>query len=160
LQASSRTVTVGSSTVFAATVSGTAPLAYQWFKDGNALMDSTNVSGSVSNVLTLSVISTNDAGNYSLTVSNSYGVAASSNALLTVSTASGSPKIVVQPVGQSVGVSNSVSFSVTASGGLPLHYQWRKSGTKIFGATNSVFSIARVKTSDAAVYSVTITNGW
>lgn len=157
-QAASRLATVGTTTIFSASVSGTAPVTFQWLKNGAPLIDGGNLSGSSSNVLTISTVSTNDAGNYSLFVTNLYGNATSSNAVLTVSTSTGAPRITAQPTAQSVVVSNSVTFSVTASGADPLHYQWRKGTARINGATNSTFSIASTRTSDAGNYSVVITN--
>lgn len=51
------------------------------------------------------------------------------------------------------------SFSVTAAGTAPFTYQWRKGGVNISGATNSSYSISPVVASDAASYSVVVTNG-
>jgi hypothetical protein len=155
LQATNRAVKVGSNTVFRATVAGTAPFVYQWFKDGNPLTDGGNISGSVSNTLTVSALTTNDAGIYFLTVSNAAGAATSTNAVLTVLVP---PAIVTQPVSQTIVVSNAVTFSVSATGTAPLRYQWRKAGVAISSATNATYSLASVKTTDAAIYSVVINN--
>ncbi len=155
LQATNRAVKIGSNTVFRATVAGTAPFAYQWFKDGNPLTNGGNISGSISNALTVSTLTTNDAGIYFLTVSNAAGAASSTNAVLTVLVP---PAIVTQPVSQTIVASNAVTFSVSATGTAPLRYQWRKAGVAIAGATNANYSLAKVKTTDAAVYSVVVTN--
>lgn len=70
----------GGIVTFAVIAEGASPLAYQWFRSGNALTGKTN-SG-----LTLTNVQTNQAGYYSVTVSNAFGMTTSSNALLTVST--------------------------------------------------------------------------
>src|SRR5439155_23434062 len=57
---------------------GTAPLSYQWSLNGSALADATNAS------LTLTGVTTNQAGAYSLLITNLYGSAVSSNANLGV----------------------------------------------------------------------------
>jgi pectate lyase len=76
-----QSVVVGQTVNFSVTAAGTQPLFYQWyFEDVSPLLDATNP------VLTLTGVTTNDAGNYSVVVSNGYGTATSSNATLTVST--------------------------------------------------------------------------
>ncbi len=72
------TVLQGINAVFSAAASGSSPLAYQWFYNGLGLF------GATSNVLTLASVSTNNAGNYSLVVTNAYGSATSSVVALTV----------------------------------------------------------------------------
>ncbi len=80
-QPQTQTVVQGQTVNFSVTAAGTQPLFYQWyFNDISPLLDATNP------VLTLTGVTTNDAGNYSVVVSNSYGTAVSSNATLTVST--------------------------------------------------------------------------
>jgi len=50
-------------------------------------------------------------------------------------------------------------FTVTvASGTLPFTYQWLKNGAPIGGATNASFTITSVVLSDAATYTVVVTN--
>ena len=155
VQATNRFAKLGTNTVFRAAASGTAPFNFQWFKDGVALADGGNISGSLSNVLTVANLTTNDTGAYFLTASNAAGSATSSNAVVTVVVP---PVIITQPASQSVAVSNAVTFSVAATGTAPLRYQWRKGTMPIAGATNFNYTIVRVKTTDAAAYSVVITN--
>ncbi len=69
---------VGDPANFDATATGTLPLGYQWMKDGAALAGQTNAS------LTLPAVATTDAGNYSVTVSNAWGVVVSRSAALRV----------------------------------------------------------------------------
>ena len=155
VQATNRWAKEGSNTIFRATVSGTAPISYQWFKNGSALTDEGNISGSVSNVLTVANLTTNDSGNYFLTVSNIAGSASSSNATLTVFIP---PTIVDSPLDQVVVVSNNATFNVAAAGTEKLRYQWRKDNKVIKDATNASLTIPRVKVADAANYTVVVTN--
>jgi hypothetical protein len=67
------------------------------------------------------------------------------------------PAITSQPAAQVVCAGSPASFFISATG-TGLTYQWRKDGTNISGATSSSFSIATVSASDAANYSVVITN--
>lgn len=68
----------GSFATFTVTTTGTAPLSYQWHKDG------VNVPGATSASLTLSNVQTNEVGNYAVVITNAYGSVTSSVAVLTV----------------------------------------------------------------------------
>ncbi|MDD5141112.1 MAG: immunoglobulin domain-containing protein [Verrucomicrobiales bacterium] len=149
------TVAQGSSASFSVTVSGTAPLSFQWLKNGVA------IPGANSNVLTFSAVTTNDTASYFVVVTNAVGNASSFSAALTVLVP---PAIVAQPVDASVAAGTNVTFTVTASGSAMLTYQWRKNGGSlsnggnVSGATSATLSLANVSATDAANYSVTVTN--
>ncbi len=68
------------------------------------------------------------------------------------------PAITTQPGAQTTNVGGSASFSITATGTAPLTYQWRKGGVDISGATSATLALANVQTSDAADYTVVVTN--
>ncbi len=72
----------GGSASFAVQVSGTAPLSYQWSGPSGL------ISGATNQTFTLSNVSTNNAGNYSVTITNQFGTVTSSNAALTVTAGS------------------------------------------------------------------------
>src|SRR5207249_4944196 len=55
-------------------------------------------------------------------------------------------------------VGGTATFTVEASGGDPLTYQWYFNGTPITGATDSTLTIPNVQLSDAGQYSVQISN--
>ena len=79
----SRSVVAGSSTTFGVTATGSGTLGYQWRKDGSA------ISGATSSSLTLSAVSSSDAGSYDVIVSNSIGSATSAAATLSVTASTG-----------------------------------------------------------------------
>ena len=54
-------------------------------------------------------------------------------------------------------VGDSVTFSVTANGTTPLHYQWRKDGGNV-GTDSSSYTIASVVAGDAGSYDVVVSN--
>jgi hypothetical protein len=83
-QAQSQSVAAGSSITFSVTVSGTAPLSYQWQKNGANLADGGNLSGATSSALALANVQTNDAGAYQVVVTNSIGSVTGAVATLTV----------------------------------------------------------------------------
>jgi pectate lyase len=79
-QPSSLVVLLGGTANFSAVAGGTTPIYYQWFKNGSPIAGATTSSLSVTNV------QTTNAGNYTVTASNSVSTAASATAVLTVTT--------------------------------------------------------------------------
>ena len=74
----------GGVATFNVQVSGSAPLSYQWSINGTNLSNGGPIDGATSSILTIKNISPNNAGLYSVVVSNSFGTAASSDAPLTL----------------------------------------------------------------------------
>lgn len=68
------------------------------------------------------------------------------------------PSITNHPQSQTVLVGNGVTFSVQADGSTPLFYQWQSNGVNVAGATNATLSFNNLQTSEAASYSVVVTN--
>jgi uncharacterized repeat protein (TIGR03803 family) len=77
-QPASQTNLAGASVSLSVTVFGAPPLYYQWQQNG------TNLPGANSRVLTLDNLSANQAGTYSVIVSNALGTATSGGATLTI----------------------------------------------------------------------------
>jgi hypothetical protein len=75
---------VGKNAGFSVTATGTAPLNYQWLKNGTAFVDAGAISGARTNLLTFTPAATNHAGSYSVIVTNLGGAVTSSVALLNV----------------------------------------------------------------------------
>jgi hypothetical protein len=86
----SRTVKAGAKAVFKVKAKGGKPLVYQWFKNGTALVDGGNISGSKGKTLKISGVTAADAAVYYVVVSNLVGSVTSGNATLTVPGASSS----------------------------------------------------------------------
>ena len=78
LQPTNQTVYVNTTVQFTVTVIGTTPLSYQWSFNNTNIADATNT------VLTLASVQLTNAGNYSVTVTNLYGLTNSAVAVLTV----------------------------------------------------------------------------
>ena len=69
------------------------------------------------------------------------------------------PTITTQPVGQTVVLGQTATFTVAATGTGTVTYQWLKSGTAIVGATSSTYTTpATVITDSGAQFSVNVTN--
>jgi subtilase family serine protease len=151
-QPTNQTVTAGGTASFTVQAAGTQSLSYLWKFNGTNILGATNTS------LTLTNVQPVNTGNYSVAVTNAYGSAVSSNALLTVLTQP--PTIIMQPSNQTVIVGGTAGFSVTATGSMPLTYQWKKNGTNIIGATGTNFTILNAQTNNAGIYAVAVTNAY
>ncbi|HEX7312672.1 MAG TPA: immunoglobulin domain-containing protein [Pyrinomonadaceae bacterium] len=148
----SRTVSAGANVSFSVSAEGTAPLVYQWQKNGSP------ISGANASTLSLSNVQGTDAGSYRVTVSNAAGAATSAVAVLNVETGPVAPAITSQPASQTVVTGGSALFGVIATGTAPLSYQWYKDGSLISGATTSSLSLSNVQETDAGGYSVVVNN--
>ena len=73
-----QTATAGGTATFSVIATGSLPLSYQWNFNGTNIIGSTNTS------LTLTNVQPNQAGNYTVLVTNAFGSILSSNAMLTV----------------------------------------------------------------------------
>ena len=149
-----QSVVAGGAVQFTATVAGGAPLAYQWQQNGTNLVAGINITGVATNALTLTEVTTNGAGNYTLIVTNVYGAATSSAALLTVWEPT---SIAPGGVGPTIQCGSNVSFTVTANGTPPLLYQWSMDGSDISGATNASLALTNVHLPSHTV-AVVVTN--
>jgi sugar lactone lactonase YvrE len=148
-QPQNQTVVAGNNAVFSAGVNGSAPISFQWSKDG------LNISGATYIPYYRTNVQSADGGDYTLVITNRGGSATSTVARLTVIVPA---RITSQPESSIAVVGSSVSFSVTASGTLPLTYQWRRNAVNIFGATSSSYIRTNVQSSDAGNYSVVVAN--
>ncbi len=162
-QPSSLTVTNGANVTFSATASGQTPLNYQWLFNGANLSSGGNISGTRTNLLSIMAVTTNNAGNYSLVVTNSYGSATSSVAVLAVGFA---PAFSAQPASLDISAGSQAVFGATVGGSAPLVYQWRRNGTNLVngpgvsGATSNVLTLAAVTTNSSGNYNLSVTNGF
>lgn len=83
-----QTVTPGQDVTFSVTAAGTAPLSYQWLKNG------TEINGENAQTLTITNVMTADAGDYTCRVTNGSGSKVSNAAALTVTSKDGDWQIV------------------------------------------------------------------
>ena len=153
-QPGDRTNAAATIATFQLVAGGTAPLYYQWLKDGAPLADGGNVTGAGTAVLTLTGVLRADAAGYSVVVSNVLGSVTSAVARLTVI----DPVISAQPVGQVRDAGQDATFNVTAAGTAPLAYQWLKNGGLFAGATGAALTVTNLHGGDAGDYSVVVSN--
>jgi alpha-tubulin suppressor-like RCC1 family protein/sugar lactone lactonase YvrE len=143
----------GSNATFTVAATNTMPLSYQWY------FNETNVIGATNSSLTLTNVQTNNDGSYYVVVAMVTNVAASvtsSNAVLTVLVP---PLITTQPTNQTVIEGGNATFTVIATGTIPLSYQWYFNETNVIDwATNFSLTLADVQLMSAGNYSVVVTN--
>ena len=148
----STTVTAGAPVTFTASANGTAPLSYQWSKDGIPL------AGATGTQYAIPLVRAADAGSYTWTVTNGSGSVTSAAAVLTVNAAQVAPTIVSPPQAVAAAPGAAAGFAVVAIGSDPLAYQWLHNGTAIAGATAASYAIAGVQAADAGPYAVVVSN--
>ena len=149
-QPQSQTNASGTTVTFSVAATGSAPLSYQWSFEG------TNLDGAVGAKLVLTHVQLDEAGDYTVGVTNAFGGSLSSNAILTVVALP--PAILIQPADQTNTAGLTASFSVSAAGSLPLSYQWTWNGTNVAGGTNATLVLTAVQPDQAGIYEVLVTN--
>ena len=70
------------------------------------------------------------------------------------------PVIRVQPQPVSVALGQPARFSVSAEWTRPLHYQWRRDGIDVAGATGPILVLAETRSADQGEYSVVVGNAF
>ncbi len=159
----SQSLLAGTNATFSVVATGQATLFYQWSLNVTNLTDSAHISGATNASLTISNLVAGDASNYLVVVTNSHGSVTSSNATLAVLFPAA---ITVQPANQAVILASNVTFSVQASGTLPLSYQWYFNGSPltdnghVSGSTTTNLTIGNVQTNDAGEYQFAVTNSY
>ncbi len=153
-QPTSRSVTAGQTASFSVATTGTAPITYQWMKNGAAIgrANSSNYSTPVTTIA-------DNGTHFTVKVSNSAGTVTSNTATLAVTAPVVAPSISAQPVGRTVVAGQTSSFSVTAAGTATLTYQWTKNRVAISGANAATYITPATKTTDSgSQFAVTVTN--
>ena len=145
----SQTVDPNASVTFTVVATGTAPLSYQWKKDGSEITSATSSSYNIASA------QQTDEGSYTCYVYNAFSNETSNAATLTVN----DPVVITtHPTSQTKNSGESATFTVVASGTEPIHYQWKKDGMNLSGATASSYTIASAQQSDEGNYTCLVTN--
>jgi hypothetical protein len=152
VQPASVTVTVGQPASFTVAATGTAPLSYQWTKNGS------NVGTNSATYSTAATTSADNVAKIQVTVSNSKGSTPSSMVTLTVNATATKPTITTQPVNTTVSAGKTATFTVVASGTATLSYQWTKNGADV-GTNSATYTTAATTSADnGAQIQVTVSN--
>lgn len=131
-------------------IMGGNPISYQWSLNG------TNIPGATNAVLYFAGVQLDNAGNYTLAASNSFGQVLSSNAVLTVLTHP--PGFISQPSNTVAFQGSNAFFNPVISGTAPISLQWQFNGSNLPGATNLSLAITNVQSANLGSYSLIATN--
>jgi PKD repeat protein len=130
-------VPAGNLVTFAVIATGAAPLTYQWLFDATNLTDNSQIAGSQSNVLTLTSVTTSNAGTYEVVVSNAYG---STNAFATLTVSLGIPVITWAPASIIYGTPlGSNQLNATAS--VPGSFAYTPTNGSVLSSGNNTLSV-------------------
>jgi hypothetical protein len=146
-QPHSLTVNAFDPAAFTVAASGTAPLSYHWALNG------TNIPGATSNTLVITNVMQSDLGIYTVSVTDMFTSATSSNATLSMY-----PYILTPFTGAVTYWGTNVSFPVVAWGSPLLSYQWFRNGAPVPGATNDTLTFASIDFTNAGLYTVVVSN--
>jgi hypothetical protein len=152
----SATAASGAVVGFSVVAAGTAPLSYQWRRNGVAL------TGEVSATLSLTASAADDGARFSVLVSNSAGSVSSAEATLTVPAApvGQAPQLLRQPDSFVGRPGDSVVFVVEASGTAPLAYQWLRNGQPLTGETGPRLNWVAREADNGALFTVVVSNSF
>jgi N-acetylneuraminic acid mutarotase len=142
----SQFVAVKDSLVLNVAVTGSAPIIYQWKKNGVVIKGATAATYTVHNA-TAAV-----AGSYTVDVINPVGAAPAVPAAA-VYVVDATPKSFVTTIGKPV------TMSVSASGPGPVTYLWKKGASPAPGVNNAKTYLPPVTTAETAVYVCQVTGG-
>ncbi len=141
----------GTNVTFSVGFDGTAPLSFQWRRNGVAIPGANGPTLSLTNIQ-----AGPHAGGYSLIISNVFASVLSDTATLVVGIP---PVISLQPFSQAAPVGTNLLLSVTASSIAPLAYQWFYAGTPILFATNATLMLTNAQTPHTGNYYAQVTDG-
>jgi len=149
-QPKSQTISDGASAFFSVGAAGSGTLTYQWQLDGTAIAGATNAT------LSLSAVHTNQAGSYSVRVTDANGPRCAS-ATLTVSPL---PAILRDPISQTVATGQPLTLNVATAGSPVLRYQWQRNHVDLANATNSNLAISSFQSADEGYYRLLVSNSF
>lgn len=156
LEPKDTSVLSGDVATFIVNVAGSPPFDYLWHKN-NILLATAPKSAQY----TTPPVAYSDSGAvYSCIVLNSVGRDTSRAAKLTVSVRPEAPRILRQPLSQTLAEGDTAKLSVVAAGSPPFSWQWYCGTTALAGAIDSVLKIKTVTLSDnGKKYYCQVTNG-
>ena len=142
-------IAAGQSVTLSVTATG-GGLSYQWHKNGTPL------AGATAATYVINGARPEDAGAYSVTVTNFTGSITSAAATLTLEQRT--VYITQMAAGRTAAAGTDVTLAVAAAGVPPLTYQWSKDGEIIPGATSASLPLGPVTPADAGSYTVAVSD--
>jgi hypothetical protein len=140
----------GTTAVFTVGAIGTEPLSYQWRSQLNTSSFTNIPFGTEATLALTNVQPTNRR--FGVVVTDGGGLSVTSSPLVTLTVLG----ITSQPTNQIVDVGSPVTFTVAATSGASLAYQWRFNDANLAGQTASSLVLASAQSTDAGNYSVVV----
>lgn len=128
---------------------GIPTVTYQWQRNGVALTGKTSATLSVPSILR------NQAGEYTVVVTNKHGSVTSKKALVVVEYA---PELTLQPAALELLLGQSGSLSSAATGVPAPTYQWFRDGNPVSGATANTLNWSSISWADRGLYRLEVKN--
>lgn len=159
LQPADLALTAGQGATFTVAATGTAPLAYQWQRNGAAIAGATGTTYSIA-----TTVLADSGATFRAVVTNAAGSATSNNATLTVTASAPVLTITPQPVSISVAAGAQAAFTVggTCSSGT-LSIQWQRLVASAFadiaGATAPTYSFTATAPDNGAQFRANLACG-
>ncbi len=144
-------VNEGGEITFMVDATGTGRLDYQWFKNGEALLNETFPS------LQITDAGDHHTGNYRCRIGNVAGTKETAAFHFKVRLA---PRIVSNPAPVGIRRFNPARFEVVVAGDGPFTYQWYHNDRAIPGATGALFIIEKPTDANMGTYKVKVSNAW
>jgi hypothetical protein len=143
----------GSNVTFTVGATGSGLIRYQWQLDGQDLPGATSPTLAINNAQLA------NEGEYVAVVTDDSASLRSAGARLIVKVA---PVITVQPQPSTNLVGSSITFTVTATGSIPMGFQWRRNNTPVTNylllSRTSTYTLSNLTLADSASYRVVVTN--
>jgi uncharacterized delta-60 repeat protein len=128
---------------------GSAPLAYQWYRGGSPL------AGATSATLDIASVSSNGSDMYWATATNAFGQATSRPIGVHIGSA---PQISYRPSDVRVTEGTSLQLYVSVSGSPQPAVQWQRNGVDVPGLAGSSATISAATLADAGSYTAVVRN--
>lgn len=131
-------------------------VAYQWYRNGVALVDNNRIMGSTTKVLTINNATSADNAKYTCVTTYVGTTAQVPTEEIDVQVGS-QPIVTAQPKGDTVCAGNGFTLTAAATG-TNVRYQWLKGTTPIPSATSASYVVANSTTVDGGTYTVQVSN--
>lgn len=152
-QPAGKLLPVGVDATLRASVIGTGPVSFQWYRNDALLTDATN------SALTLSNAQVSQSGVYRVRAADSLGVAVSEGAQITIAAR---PTVLIPPMAVAVVAGETAVMSVVADGTPPFTYRWKRGAftlaTITLNAPSCFLTISNAQALQTGLYSVTVVN--
>ncbi len=126
-------------------------MTFQWKKNAVA------IAGATQSYFSVSGVAAADAGQYTVTATNSVGTLTTAPVVVTVNPPI-APTISNLPAAVNAGYGDSMSLYPSVTGTQPVTLQWKKNGTALPGATSTYYYVGGLTPTDAGQYTLTATN--